>query len=252
MMRPPMPPLPPAPSVPPGRGPVGPAAPPGPPPPPVAPPATVLVGPARPALGRIASPGRRAVLIRVAVLVVLALVAVVVRSSGLLSSADPTTVPPMPGGAVVVPGLVRATAPSEADLVLLRDTFGVRTVVAVGRMSAEEQATGRALGLRLVELGVPEGTTPTPAQVRSLLDVTPRAATPDTVFVHDDSGAGPVVLTAAMVQLARGVPPAEVAARLAPDELAKLTPPQRRTLQEVADAVAGRAPGSPYAALRGA
>lgn len=233
--------------------PLHPVAPPPPGPLPAAdPPVTVMIGPSRPALGPIASPGRRTVLLRVAVLLALALVVMVLRGSGLLSSSDPTTVPPMPGGAVVVPGLLRASTPSEADLVLLRDTFGVRTVVAVGRASAEEQATGRALGMRLVELGVPDGATPTVDQLRSLLAVTPRGPTPDTVFVHDDTGAGSVVPTAAMVQLARGVPPADVAARLAPGELAKLTPEQRRTLQEVADAVAGRAPASPYAALRGA
>ncbi|MEJ2870567.1 hypothetical protein WCD74_22570 [Actinomycetospora sp. OC33-EN08] len=194
-----------------------------------------------PALGVVARPPRRTMLLRFAVLAALAVLVLVVKASGVLSSPPPEA-PPMPGGAVVVPGMVRATAPGESDLVLLRDSLGVRTVVAVGRASAEEQATAQALGLRLVELGVRDGV-PTPAQLDTVLGL------PGPVFLHDDTGDGPVVVLAGMVQLVRGVPAADVAARFTPAEAAKLTPEQRRALAAVSDAVGGS--DGAYASVRG-
>ncbi|MCD2188198.1 hypothetical protein [Actinomycetospora soli] len=197
-----------------------------------------------PALGVVARPPRRTVLLRGALLAALAVLVVVVKAGGLLSSPPPEA-PPMPGGAVVVPGLLRATAPGESDLVLLRDTFGVRTVVAVTRAGVEERATARALGLRLVELGVGADGVPTPAQVATVLGL------PGPVFLHDDTGDGPVAVLAGMVQLVRGIPATDVAAGLTPAEAARLTPEQRRALAEVAGAVDGSRPASPYAGLRG-
>ncbi|MFC5993593.1 hypothetical protein ACFQE5_05105 [Pseudonocardia hispaniensis] len=195
--------------------------------------------PDTPALGTTAPLGRRRVLARAAVLVGLLVVAMVVRATGVLHP-DPGAdgLPPLPGAAHVLPGLLRAGAPTETDLVLLRDTFDVRGVVVIGSASVEEQAVVPALGMRLLQLEVAEGAAPSAEQVRRLDEFvrSVRAAGPGVVFMHDESGTGPVVATAAMVQLVAGRPLSEVLAGLSAAEKEGLSAAQNQALQDIAGA----------------
>lgn len=110
-----------------------------------------------PVIGAAPALRRRSTLVRLGVLVAVAVLALSVRSAGLLSP-DPSgfQLPPLPAATQVSPGLLRGGQPAELDLVLLRDDFGVRGVVDVDGASAEEQAVTAGLGMHLLEVTVGE------------------------------------------------------------------------------------------------
>ncbi|GEL17314.1 hypothetical protein [Pseudonocardia asaccharolytica] len=195
--------------------------------------------PDTPALGAVAPLGRRRVLARAGLLLGLLVLAMLVRATGVLHpDPGPDALPPLPAAAKVVPGLLRAGAPTETDLVLLRDTFAVRGVVVIGAASVEEQAVVPALGMRLLQLDVAEGAAPTAAQVQQLdaFVRSVRAEGPGVVFMHDASGTGPVVVAAAMEQLVAGRPLPEVLAGLSAAELDGLSAAQLQALRDAARA----------------
>ncbi|MEN3302806.1 hypothetical protein [Pseudonocardia sp.] len=197
--------------------------------------------PATAALGRVARlPGRR-IAIRAAILVLLLAAALVVRGTGVLHPAQDRTVPPLPAAAVVVPGVFRSATPTETELVLLRDTFAVEGVVSVGAPSVEEQAVVPALGMRLLRLDVADGAAPTAAQVLALRDFLGSVPAPGTVILHDATGDGPVLVTAAMVQLVQDRPLGAVPAGLSPAETEALSAAQRQSLTDAAAALSGTA-----------
>ena len=210
--------------------------------------------PDTPAIGAVASLSRRTLLIRWAVLIGLVTLALLVRGSGVLSSppADPT-LPPMPGAAKVVPGLIRAGVPSEDEMVQLRDTLNVRVIVSLGAVSVEERAAAGGLGLQVVNYSLAEEAAPTVEQVNELTDLV-TATTADgnkTVYLHGttDSGAAPTM--AALVQLAGGSPLQEVTAALGDTDRAALSPAQNQALQDAAAALADPAAATgPYAGLK--
>src|SRR3712207_1889615 len=88
--------------------------------------------PSTPAAGWLGALDRHAIGSRLALMLIRVAVALGVRATGVLhpGAAGPA-VPPIPEAVPVPPGLLRGAAPTESDLVSLRDTFDVRTVVAV-------------------------------------------------------------------------------------------------------------------------
>ena len=202
------------------------------------------------ALGGITALPRRQVVLRVAVVLVVLVLGLLTRTSGLLHGPDPQ-LPPLDGVARVEPGVVRAGPATETELMLLRDSFHVRGVVAVGDVTVEEQAVTRSLGVGLLTIEISDDDAPTPRQVTELVRFV-RATTADgtgSAFLHDADGNGPVLVTAAIVQLADRMPLADVLARLTPGERAAISPAQIQALQEVAAAVDGSGPPTdPYAA----
>ncbi|GAA4549709.1 hypothetical protein [Pseudonocardia xishanensis] len=198
----------------------------------------------RPALGTLrALPGRR-IAVRAAVLLALLVAAVAVRETGILH-ADRGGLPALPAAAAVVPGVYRSGAPTEAELALMRDTFRTRGLVAVGRPAADEQAAAPALGIRLLRIDVPDGGAPTAAQLGQVRDLLREVrADGSSVLLHDATGTGPVVVTAAAVQLLDGRALEEVTATPG------LSDADRRVLTDIAEALAGRAaPTDPYSSL---
>lgn len=210
--------------------------------------------PDSPAIGAVASLSRRTLLVRWAVLVGLAVLALLVRGSGVLSSppADPT-LPPMPGAAKIIPGLIRAGVPSEDEMVQLRDTLNVRVIVALGALSVEERAAAGGLGLQVVTYSLADEAAPTAEQVNALTALV-AATTADgatTVYLHGttDSGAAPTM--AALAQLAGGSPLADVTAAFGDTDRAALSAVQQQALRDAAAAVADPAAATgPYAGLK--
>lgn len=200
-----------------------------------------------PALGPVPALPRRTVLVRLGAVVALLAVALGVRGSGVLHPDTSAGLPPLPAVAVVLPGIVRSATPTETDLVQLHDTYAVRTIVSVGPPSVAEQAAVPALGMALVRLDVAPGAAPTVGQVRDLRAVADAGG--GRTVLHDDTGTGPVVVAAAALQLAVGLPLDGVLERLGP-AAAEFTPTQHQALTDIAAAVRGPAdPANPYAAL---
>jgi len=200
-----------------------------------------------PALGPMRSLPKRGILVRLGIVVALLGVALGVRASGILHPDTYAALPPLPAVAPVVPGVVRSATPTETDFVLLRDTYSVHTIVSIGTPSVEEQAVVPALGMVLVPIDVPPGAAPTAKQVVDLRTLA--RAGGGRVVLHDDTGTGPVVITAAALQLATGLPLDSVLADLGPGAQ-QLTPAQQQALQSIAAAAQGPAdPANPYADL---
>jgi hypothetical protein len=200
-----------------------------------------------PALGPMRSLPKRGILVRLGIVVALLAVALGVRASGILHPDTYAALPPLPAVAPVVPGVVRSATPTETDFVLLRDTYSLHTIVSVGAPSVEEQAVVPALGMVLVPIDVPPGAAPTAKQVVDLRTLA--RAGGGRVVLHDDTGTGPVVMTAAALQLATGLPLDSVLADLGP-AAQQLTPAQQQALQNIAAAAQGPAdPANPYADL---
>jgi hypothetical protein len=205
----------------------------------------------RAALGGVEPLRRRQVVLRVVVVLVVLGLGLLARSSGVLHNGDPL-LPPLDGAAQVVPGVLRAGPATETELMLMRDSFHVRGVVAIGDLAVEEVAVTKALGMQLLTIEIADVDAPSPQQVVELLRFV-RANTQGgngSVYLHDGDGSGPVLVTAAIVQLAEQIPLADVLARLTPQERAALTPAQNLALQDVAAALAGGLPSGPYAAIR--
>ena len=208
---------------------------------------------ARAALGGIAPLRRRQIVLRVVVVLVVAVLGLLVRSSGLLHKADPV-LPPLDWAAQVAPGVMRAGPATETELMLMRDSFHVRGVIAIGDHTVEELAVTRSLGMRLLTIETDDVEAPTPQQVLDVVRFV-RVITEDehgVVYMHDGDGTGAVLIMAAIVQVSEGVPAADVLGRLSPLERRALSPAQQVCLQDVAAALTGSAPpNNPYAALGG-
>lgn len=205
----------------------------------------------RAALGGIEPLTRRRMAVRVGLVLLVLALGLVVRSSGLLHHGDPV-LPPLDGAAQVVPGVVRAGHATETELMLMRDSFHVRGVVGIGDFPIEEVAVTKSLGMRLMTIEIADVDAPSPEQavelVRFVHDVTDEEGA---VFLHDDDGTGPVLVSAAIVQLAEGMSLAAVLDGMSPLERAALTPAQKLALQNVSAALtADGPPTGPYAAMR--
>jgi hypothetical protein len=183
-----------------------------------------------PAWGRLAALPGRSIAIRAALLVGLLAVALAVRASGILQSGDANALPALPNAALVVPGVYRSGAPTETEL-----------VVVAGAPSTEEQAVAPVLGLRLLAVPVPDGGVPTAADLQRIRDlVRETRAAGATVLLHDATGTGPVVGTAALLAVLEGTVPDDTA----------LTPAARTAVTDLTAALDGRATaGNPYATL---
>jgi hypothetical protein len=208
-----------------------------------------------PAMGNLPALGRHAVLLRVTAVVCLLAVLVLTRNTGALR-AEPadSLVPPLPAAAQVVPGVLRGAAPSDVELSRLRDSYGVRAVVAVAGASIEERAVVRSMDLELFEPAVLGEGPPGPEQMLELVRfVRSATAVPgQVVYVHDAFGRGPDLITAAaMLQVLDGATAPAVLAGLRPEERAVLGPAHLAALDAVAAVADGTAtPDNPYVILR--
>ncbi|AGL17161.1 hypothetical protein [Actinoplanes sp. N902-109] len=167
---------------------------------------TVIPFRRRPAFGSCPPAGRRHRLAVLAALVLLPGAALGVRASGVLGSASDRTLPSSLAVATVAPGLLRGGGPADVDLLRLRDDHGVRAVVAVGGMAVEEQAATRALGQRSLQLAVADGAAPSADELVRLVRFLRSATGTGVVYLHDRDGHGPVLVTAALLRVLRGVP----------------------------------------------
>ena len=204
------------------------------------------------ALGTVARLRRRRVIGRILLLTTLLTVALAVRATGLLSPPAPL-LPPMAGATLVAPGVIRAGPPQETELLLLRDSFRIRTVVAIGDVPAEEQAVTASLGMQLHAIPVAPAVAPTDQQVRTVVDVVRSTAAggQGSVYLHDTADDGRSVAMAAMLQLVDRVPLDEVLRRMPPDHQLKLSAAQLQALRDAAAAISGPGtPNVPYTALR--
>jgi hypothetical protein len=132
-----------------------------------------------------------------------------------------TSMPPMAGATLVAPGVIRAGPPQETELLLLRDSFRIRTVVAIGDVPAEEQAVTTSLGMQLHAIPVAPAVAPTDQQVRTVVEAVDR------------------------------IPLDEVLRRMPPDHQLKLRAAQLQALRDAAAAISGPdTPNVPYTALR--
>ncbi|HEY6422182.1 MAG TPA: hypothetical protein VIY28_02820 [Pseudonocardiaceae bacterium] len=204
------------------------------------------------ALGGVEPLPHRQVVLRVVVVLVVLVLGLLVRFSGVLHKADPA-LPPLDGAAQVMPGVLRAGPASETELMLMRDSFHVSGVVAIGDVTVEERAVTKALGMQLMTIEIADVDAPSAQHVVELVRFV-RSNTENghgAVYLHDGDGSGPVLVTAAMVQLVEGMPLADVLARLTPQERAALGPAQNQALQDAAAALTGDGlPTGPYVALR--
>jgi hypothetical protein len=208
--------------------------------------------PGGPAFGPVEPLGRRARAVVLAALATLLVLAFGIRASGVLRGDPPDpSLPPLPAAVVVLPGLVRGGQPQDLDLVRLRHDHGGYGLVDVDGMTVEEQAVARGLGLRTLQLTVPEGGAPTAAHLIALMDFVRSAGigTDRVVYLHDATGKGAVVAVAAMLQLLRGVPLSTV---LASAPAGGFSASQLLALRQVYGVVRNGAPATgPYAELRG-
>ena len=193
--------------------------------------------------------GARRVTAIVGTLVLALALAVFLRFSGILP-APPPLLPDLPHVAPVVPGVIRAGQPEEADLVRLRDGFGAVAIVDVGgqddaRLSAAaERAVTESLGMRHLSLEAPPDGLPPADQVAALRDLLAASASTEDdgglVVLHDQTGRGPVLLAAALVELLSGRPLAS-AQRHLQDRPGGARPAQADALRQLAETV-DRAP----------
>jgi len=151
-----------------------------------------------------------------------------------------------PAVQTVAPGLDMGGAPSDADLQDLASGFRVDGVVNLDAPSVAEQATAASLGQGYLYLPLPEDASPTRAQLQVLARFMRRyTAGGDSVYLHDDVGAGRVVTTAAMLLLLRGQSWPAVSAELTTAELASLSAGQQKAIRRLEAALhKARGPGA--------
>jgi hypothetical protein len=211
-----------------------------------------------PAFGACAPSGRRRRVAVVLVLVLLLGTALAIRASGVLDPTADRKLPPLPAAAFVAPGLVRGGRPGDIDFLRLRDAYGVRAIVDVDGMDAEEEAVTSSLGLRTLQFDVPDDRAPAAADLLGLLrllrsTMATRAGDDGTgvVYMHDADGRGPVLMVTAMLQVLRGMPPATALDALRAGSAEPITGAQTQALYELDRARAGLSPAGAYAVLRG-
>jgi hypothetical protein len=213
-----------------------------------------------PAFGYVASFPRRTLMKRTLCIIFPLICALLIRSLGLISpSPDDSPLPGLPDSVEVTHGLIRGGQPQELDLVGMHDNYGVRWLVDLEPADVQEEAVARQLGLNLLQLDVADGV-PTASQMKKLVGylATTAAATgrsrgsTEVVYMHDQSGCGPVLVVSAVLELLRREMLSDVVAKFSPAERSCLTAKEIAALQDVAAATQGADPRpGPYAELRG-
>ncbi len=159
-----------------------------------------------------------------------------------------------PSGLVVAPGLLIGAPPTDEDLVELAADYRVDGVVNLSAPSVAEQVTAASLHQSYLYLPLASHASPTWSDLRELVAfMRGHTAGGTSVYVYDDVGGGPSVVTAAMLLLLRGQAWPAVSAELTTAELGSMCDCQRRALQELRSALnpAGHAlAANPYAGVR--
>jgi hypothetical protein len=217
--------------------------------------------PTLPALGRILPVRRRTLVSQVSLLILVPLSGLGVRASGVLQPQE-SVFPALSHAAAVIPGVVRTGQPKEADLVRVRDDYGVRAVIAVNGeddstfSAVEERSVAAGLQLDYLPLRVSAGEPLSPAQVTAVAAMLRRQrpsakSAPSKILVHDLTGDGAVSLVAAVIRVLDRQSPTAATDRSTMPAAYRFAPGQQRALRQLADAVAGVAkPGNPYDALQ--
>jgi hypothetical protein len=158
-----------------------------------------------PAIGALEPLPRRVRLLRLAVAFAFA-VALLAGRFFLNVGAAPT-LPPLPGAAQVTQNLLRGGQPDDLDLELLAEQYRVRTVVNINRSNVEERAVTAAQHQAYLEIPIAADTAPTWPQLAAIAEfLRHHARYGQVVYLHDNSGGGPVVATTEMLFLLRGEP----------------------------------------------
>jgi hypothetical protein len=159
-----------------------------------------------------------------------------------------------PSGLVVAPGLLIGAPPTDEDLVELATDYRVDGVVNLSAPSVAEQVTAASLHQSYLYLPLASHASPTWPDLRELVAfMRGHTAGGTSVYVYDDVGGGPSVVTAAMLLLLRGQAWPAVSAELTTAELGSMCDCQRRALQELRSALNPAGHGlaaNPYAGVR--
>jgi len=154
----------------------------------------------------------------------------------------------LPGAAQVTQDLLRGGQPDDLDLELLAEQYRVRAVVNINRPSVEERAVTVAQHQAYLEIPIAADTAPTWPQLATIAEFLRRYTRHgQVVYLHDNSGGGPVVATTAMLFLLRGEPLRQVLRSTAP-ERSSMTSQQVLDVFDLAAALTSgsrRAVGSP-------
>jgi hypothetical protein len=206
----------------------------------------------RPAIGAGGRPPRKVLVRRSSVALALILLlglAKLVASQGIIKVSS--TSPP---GRAVAAGLLIGGAPTDFELQQLAAGLRVDGVVNLSAPDVAEQVTAASLHQGYLYLAVRPGTAPTWRQLRVLVSfLRGHTARGGTVYLHDDTGGGRAVTTAAMLLLLRGQAWPSVSAEMTPAELGSLCECQRLAIKRLRSAlhpIGHSSAGDPYAAAR--
>jgi len=158
-----------------------------------------------PAIGNLGRLPTRARLVRLAV--ALGFAVALLAGRFLLNVGAGTPLPPLPGAAQVTPHLLRGGQPADLDLELLAEQYRVRAVVNINRPNVEERAVTAAQHQAYLEIPIAAAAAPTWPQLATIAGFMRRYTRHgQVVYLHDNSGGGPVVATTEMLFLLRGEP----------------------------------------------
>jgi len=195
--------------------------------------------PATPAIGGRGWLPRHTRIIRV--IVVLAAVIVLLGAKILLASVSgrTTSSPRHPGLAIVSPGLLSGSKPSDVDLHSMAERWNVRAVANVGQPSIEERAVTAGLQQGYLESPLAARQAPTWPQLENLGRFLQLQRGGGIAYIHDDgeAGGGRAVVTAQMLLLLSGTSLPEVLRKMTAEDYRSLSNEQLIRVRDLATAL---------------
>jgi hypothetical protein len=138
----------------------------------------------------------------------------------------------------MAPGLIVGQPPTDYDLQTLAATHRVDGVISLGTPSVAEQVTADSLHLAYRYLAMAPRDSPTGDQVRALAGFMRKYATgSNAVYINDDVGGGPAMVTAAMLLMARGQSWPSVLAQMTHAEVQSMCECQLRAIARFGSAL---------------
>jgi hypothetical protein len=160
----------------------------------------------------------------------------------------------LPGGAQVAAGLDIGGVPTDEDLTGLAGSYRVDGVVNLTDPSVGEAATAAFLHLSYLHVPLAADAAPSLPQLRSLAAfIHGNTANGDYVYLHDQGGGGPAVVTASMLLELKGQSWSSIERALTPGEIAALSHEQTQAIADLSAALAAPGkplPGNQYAGAR--